>query len=213
MPELIPAYLISETVAEDLHVGTTYALDGLSVGFSAMPLSTTVRMAVTTEEQEAITARNVLGIPPGPDPAHRDQVVVVIGAHYDHLGLEPDGAVMNGANDNASGLATMLEIARVWQVTGYRPARRVLFAARGAEQGRRRTLPPGSGEPYDTDRGCHLAGQHRRRERLPTLVPRRSGQRSASDVSLRGHLHTARSRRMAQREHGRGPDYVGLAPG
>jgi Zn-dependent M28 family amino/carboxypeptidase len=65
---------------------------------------------------------------PGSDLEHRDEIVV-IGAHYDHLGRDPDGAVYHGANDNASGVATMLEIARLWQAQGFRPARSVLFAA------------------------------------------------------------------------------------
>jgi Zn-dependent M28 family amino/carboxypeptidase len=135
VPETIPAYLISEVVARDLLAGTDYTLDGLSLRFSATPLSTTVRMAVTTEEQDQTTARNVLGLLPGSDPAH-DHEVVVIGAHYDHLGHEPDGGIMNGANDNASGVATLLEIARLWQAEGFRPARSVLFAAwDGEEQG------------------------------------------------------------------------------
>ncbi|HEY75488.1 MAG TPA: M20/M25/M40 family metallo-hydrolase [Thermoflexia bacterium] len=133
VPETIPAYLVSERVAQDLLLGTDYTLDDLSVRFTATPLSTTVRMAVRVEEKEAVEARNVLGLLLGADPEHRDEVVVV-GAHYDHLGREPDGAVMHGANDNASGVATMLEIARVWHDAGFRPARTVLFAAWDGEE-------------------------------------------------------------------------------
>jgi len=135
VPQTIPAYLISETVAEDLLIGTDYTLDDLSLRFTAIPLLVTVRMAVTVEEQEEVEARNVLGFLPGSDPQYRDEVVVV-GAHYDHLGREPDGAIINGANDNASGVATMLEIARLWQARDFHPARSVLFAAwDGEEQG------------------------------------------------------------------------------
>jgi Zn-dependent M28 family amino/carboxypeptidase/uncharacterized protein YchJ len=135
VPQTIPTYLISETVASDLLIGTGYTLDDLSLRFTTTPLSTTVRMAVTIEEQEEVEARNVLGLLPGSDPEYSDEIVVV-GAHYDHLGREPDGRVMSGANDNASGVATMLEIARLWQAQDYRPARSVLFAAwDGEEQG------------------------------------------------------------------------------
>ena len=133
--QTIPAYLISETVGEHLLTGAGYTLDDLSLRFTATPLSTTVRMAITLEEQEAVEARNVLGLLPGSDPEREDEIIV-IGAHYDHLGREPDGAVMNGANDNASGVATILEIARLWHAQDYRPARSVLFAAwDGEEQG------------------------------------------------------------------------------
>jgi len=133
--QTIPAYLISETVAQDLLAGTDYTLDDLSLRFTATPLSTTVRMRVTTEEREEVEACNVLALLPGSDPEQRDQVVV-IGAHYDHLGREPDGAVMHGANDDASGVAVVLEIARLWQAQGYRPARSVLFAAWDGEEHR-----------------------------------------------------------------------------
>jgi Zn-dependent M28 family amino/carboxypeptidase len=135
VPQTIPAYMISEDVANDLLSGTDYTLDELSFRFTATPLSTTVRLAVTVEEQDKVKARNVLALLPGSDPIHGEEVVV-FGAHYDHLGPEPDGTIMNGANDNASGVATMMEIARLWHAQGFRPSRSVLFAAwDGEEQG------------------------------------------------------------------------------
>jgi Zn-dependent M28 family amino/carboxypeptidase len=83
--------------------------------------------------------RNVVGVIPGTDPARRGQVVVV-GAHYDHLGmgganaLDPDstGKVHNGADDNASGTAALLEIAR--QLANRRMARTVVLVAFSAEE-------------------------------------------------------------------------------
>ncbi|HEX4933681.1 MAG TPA: M28 family peptidase, partial [Gemmatimonadaceae bacterium] len=62
---------------------------------------------------------NVVAMIPGRDPALRGQVVV-LGAHFDHLGrtgvnaLDPEAkdAIRNGADDNASGVATVLELAR-----------------------------------------------------------------------------------------------------
>ncbi|MGD1991620.1 MAG: M20/M25/M40 family metallo-hydrolase [Anaerolineae bacterium] len=135
VPETIPAYLVSEAVGRDLLAGTEYTLDDLSLRFSATPLSTTVRMGLTVEEEAGVPARNVLGLLPGADPERANEVVVV-GAHYDHLGREPDDAVMAGANDNASGVAAVVEIARLWHTAGYQPARSVLFAAwDGEEQG------------------------------------------------------------------------------
>lgn len=86
--------------------------------------------------------RNVVGVLPGRDPALAGEYVV-IGAHYDHLGtggmgnsLDPDSAGVphNGADDNASGVAALLEIAR--RLTLSRPGRSVLFLAfSGEEQG------------------------------------------------------------------------------
>lgn len=85
------------------------------------------------------TGRNVLGLVRGRDPARRDEVIVV-GAHYDHLGtgvagsLSPEwrGQVHNGADDNASGTAALVEIAR--QVAAQPPARSVLFIAFSGEE-------------------------------------------------------------------------------
>ena len=59
-------------------------------------------------------AYNIVGVIPGTDPELRDEYIL-IGAHYDHIGVVPakDGdEIANGANDNASGTATVLELAR-----------------------------------------------------------------------------------------------------
>lgn len=65
--------------------------------------------------------RNVLGTIPGTSTE-----TVVIGAHYDHLG--PGNGIYNGADDNASGCAAVLEIARAFKASGVKPRRTVVFA-------------------------------------------------------------------------------------
>ena len=60
----------------------------------------------------------------------------MLSAHYDHLGTDADGTPYLGANDNASGVAVLLEIARTWHSAGFYPGCTVLFAAwDGEEQG------------------------------------------------------------------------------
>ena len=83
-------------------------------------------------------ARNVAAVLRGSDPALADEVVV-IGAHYDHLGrggegsLAPDArAIRNGADDNASGTAALVEVAE--RLARERPARTVLFLAFSGEE-------------------------------------------------------------------------------
>ena len=80
---------------------------------------------------------NVIGVLPGSDPVIRDQVVV-IGAHYDHMGIGPavDGdSIYNGADDDASGVTTVLSIARAL-AQGPAPKRTIVFmATTGEEQG------------------------------------------------------------------------------
>jgi hypothetical protein len=86
------------------------------------------------------TGRNVLGRIPGRDPRLAGQVVV-LGAHYDHLGrgpfgsLAPDaaGAIHNGADDNASGVGALLAAAERL-AAGPAPARTILFLAFTGEE-------------------------------------------------------------------------------
>lgn len=75
---------------------------------------------------------NVLSYVPGSDPA-ASQKAVVIGAHYDHGGRDFDGSILRGANDDASGIAVMMEIAGVF-AAGVRPKWSVLFAAWAGEE-------------------------------------------------------------------------------
>ena len=89
-------------------------------------------------EMRGLSAANVAGLLPGSDPA-RGAEVVVFTAHLDHLGVgDPvDGdAIYNGAMDNASGVAILLELARAFAALPTRPARSVLFlAVTGEEKG------------------------------------------------------------------------------
>jgi hypothetical protein len=78
---------------------------------------------------------NVLGLLPGSDPKLKEQLVVLT-AHHDHLGVRdiPGDNIFNGALDNASGVAAMLDIAEATASLEPRPKRSLLFAAVGAEE-------------------------------------------------------------------------------
>ncbi len=73
------------------------------------------------------SANNVIGLLRGSDPMLRDTYVIV-SSHYDHLGLAPEGAdrIFNGANDDASGTASVLEVANALASLHPRPKRSVL---------------------------------------------------------------------------------------
>jgi len=78
--------------------------------------------------------RNVLALLPGSDP-ERSRELIVVGGHYDHVGYGnsrtsygPFGFVHNGADDNASGVAGLLEIAEAFVQLPSRPRRSILFA-------------------------------------------------------------------------------------
>jgi aminopeptidase YwaD len=86
------------------------------------------------------TTHNVLGVVHGRDP-RLAQEIVVVGAHYDGLGLggpgslEPvPGEVHNGADDNASGVSALLELAQFFAYPTNRPDRTIAFVAFGAEE-------------------------------------------------------------------------------
>jgi hypothetical protein len=87
----------------------------------------------------AFIGKNVIGILPGRDPVLRNQTII-LGAHYDHLGLggfgslDPDstGLVHNGADDNASGVAALIQVAA--RLAASPPARTVVFIAFSGEE-------------------------------------------------------------------------------
>lgn len=84
--------------------------------------------------------RNLLGLVPGSDPQVRDEVIL-IGAHYDHVGygratnsFGPLGYIHNGADDNASGVAGLLEILDALRTLPQPPRRSLLVACWDAEE-------------------------------------------------------------------------------
>ena len=84
----------------------------------------------------SITGRNVIGMVAGTDPVLADQAVVFT-AHADHLGIDPSATgdkIFNGAVDNATGVAVILEIARGWATAPRKPARTAIFIATSAEE-------------------------------------------------------------------------------
>jgi hypothetical protein len=99
---------------------------------------------------------NIVATIPGANPAWKEECVVV-GAHYDHLGLGwPDvragceGQVHNGADDNASGVAVLLEVARA--LAQSRPPRTIVFVAFAGEEwglkGSRRFVTTMTAKPF-----------------------------------------------------------------
>jgi len=121
----IPAIAVSGRLAQEIRDAAEV---GQNAGISAVV------------EPRMVEARNVAAVVRGADPTAAREVMVV-GAHYDHLGLGGDGslapddrAVHNGADDNASGTAALMEVARLIKESGQEPARSILFVAFTAEE-------------------------------------------------------------------------------
>jgi Zn-dependent M28 family amino/carboxypeptidase len=118
----------SHTFAEILALSN----DGKVLPRFAIPASARVQVAI---EAKAIESNNVVAILPGTDPVLSRQYVVV-SAHLDHVGVgeQPTGdRIYNGAMDNASGIATLLETAAALAAKGGLK-RSVIFAAVTAEE-------------------------------------------------------------------------------
>jgi len=125
--------------AADVNVAALAAPGQVDAKPHSRALGVPATLTVAIEHERARTV-NVAALLPGADPALAGECLVV-GAHYDHLGLggetslapEQAGQVHPGADDNASGVAAMLAVARTL-AAGAPPRRTILFAAFAAEE-------------------------------------------------------------------------------
>ena len=136
----LPAFGVTRAVAESLGADLDALQKAVDAGKPAPAVLSKARVELTADvSPQRATTRNVAGLLPGRDPAAG---VVVVGAHYDHLGLgmsgsldpAPEGKIHHGADDNASGVAGLLELARRLAARPARLDRGVLFVAFGAEE-------------------------------------------------------------------------------
>ncbi|MEM7201400.1 MAG: M28 family peptidase [Planctomycetota bacterium] len=94
----------------------------------------TINIAVQVEMDKKAKAVNVVAVLEGADKTQSKEAVIY-SAHMDHMGMRLDGDAFNGADDNASGTAGLLEIAAAF-AKGERPIRSVIFlAVSGEEEG------------------------------------------------------------------------------
>lgn len=106
-----------------------------SRAFKPIPLGVRIQGRIVSKMRE-VRSRNVLGIVEGSDPVRKSEIVMFT-AHWDHLGvaLPVNGDVIyNGAVDNATGCAIVLEQARVWASLNQKPRRSAVFAFWTAEE-------------------------------------------------------------------------------
>ena len=121
--------LAGKTVAELLKASE-------SREFKPIPLGVRIRGRIQSKIRDMSTA-NVTAIIPGSDPALASEAVI-FSAHWDHLGVGApvDGdSIYNGAVDNATGCAMLIEIARLWASLEQKPRRSALFLSVTAEEG------------------------------------------------------------------------------
>jgi hypothetical protein len=105
-------------------------------GFRPIPLDIQIRGHLVSKIRE-LNTRNVAAIVPGSDPVLKNEVVI-FSAHWDHLGIATPvngDSIYNGAIDNASGCAILMELARAWAALPKKPKRSALFLSVTAEEG------------------------------------------------------------------------------
>ncbi|MDR7115723.1 M20/M25/M40 family metallo-hydrolase [Caulobacter sp. BE254] len=107
------------------------APDGVVKGF-ALPSNVTVQLKTEIEKRQS---SNVVGLIEGSDPTLKAQTVI-LSAHLDHLGIHGKDAdkINNGALDNASGVATLLEVARGFKEARTKPRRSIVLLVVTAEE-------------------------------------------------------------------------------
>ncbi|MBE8726676.1 M20/M25/M40 family metallo-hydrolase [Flavobacterium hungaricum] len=120
----IPVFKIGKTTAENL-----FSEIPLKGGFPPLPLKKVKINFSIKVQSEPFYAANVLGYIPGKDTTK----TIIVGAHYDHLGIKND-SIYNGADDNASGTSGMLALAKKWSESAIKPDYNILFAAWTAEE-------------------------------------------------------------------------------
>ncbi|MBI4909874.1 MAG: M20/M25/M40 family metallo-hydrolase [Acidobacteria bacterium] len=114
--------------SSELHAMMSALPDGVTTGFLTLKVPPAV-------ESPALL-RNVIGVLPGSDPELKDTYILVT-AHYDHVGMgaaENGDSIFNGANDDASGIASVLEIANAFASHKLRPRRTIVFVALFGEE-------------------------------------------------------------------------------
>jgi peptide/nickel transport system permease protein len=151
IPEIwSPSYWISEDLANRILAGTGETVDSLREAERALGqdeiamLETGVEVSTlaTGTIHTLVPVRHVLGHLPGVKGkiestyipgAQMDNQLIMVMAQYDGVGAGPDGTLYPGANDNASGVAVMLEAIRTLQEQEYTPNRTLLFIAYAGE--------------------------------------------------------------------------------
>jgi peptidase M28-like protein/PA domain-containing protein len=142
--ETVPTLVISQDVADQLLAPagkTVSAAQDLvrthrtdpNAPVSGFDVPITVRMTVSLTPVHDVDAMNVVGLLRSPDP-NNAQRAVLVGGHLDGVGTDPDGSVFQAANDNASGPAVMIEVARALAASRASLSHSIVFVAFAGEE-------------------------------------------------------------------------------
>ncbi len=131
----VPALYIGERILRHILFGTGYSVDGYKrkLKENPLPLETNRVLRIETKVSKIRNGMgyNVVGVVPGTDPILSKEAIIV-GGHGDHAGSNAAGQVYSGADDNASGTGSVMELARVFAANPQ--ARTLIFCIFGAEE-------------------------------------------------------------------------------
>jgi len=161
-------------------------------------VSATLKKSYTN--RKVVQARNVVGLLEGSDPKLKDEYVLV-SAHYDHLGVV-GGRTQFGADDNSSGVAALLEIARAFAESPAKPRRSILFVSFDSEEagllgsfyyGRHPALP--------LDKAAAVLNMDMIGRNEDTATWKLTPEYTAQSVNLVGTLYSPTLRRIAEHQN------------
>ena len=135
----VPVFTVNREVADQMLASSGKTADALQSGIDGtlQPASfevpkSSVCMAKAYTGLRTLEGRNVVGMLEGTDPTLKAETIILT-AHHDHMGVI-DGHIFHGADDNASGVAGILGVARAMVRGGVKPKRSVLFIAYDGEE-------------------------------------------------------------------------------
>lgn len=127
-----PVFLVSEKVSDALLAGES----GNKTSATPFNISKTASLTASTKAETKWT-QNVVAVWEGRDPVLKSEMVA-IGAHYDHVGTNPNAAgpdkIWNGADDDGSGTVAVLSVAEALAKAKTRPKRSILFVWHAGEE-------------------------------------------------------------------------------
>ncbi len=126
------SFVLTTSYQADLMLGKSGELKNLLLNISTSKKSNSfkiegIRANIKAKSKtEHFSGKNIIGVVEGSDPVLKNECVVFM-AHYDHLGIDENGDVFNGADDNGSGTVTLLEIAEAFAGLKKKPKRSIVF--------------------------------------------------------------------------------------
>jgi hypothetical protein len=171
----IPIFRVQPSVAAQILEPSSWTIQALLKDERAVQndtvyythdLETQIHMSVALSEPEVVQVPSVIGYIPGSDLDLADEVVVLF-TYYDGLGTDPDGTGFPAVNHDASGVAMLLELARLWQEQDLDTRRTTMFVAWGGAS----LEQPGAKEWIENDFNFrHIRSQSARGNISPAIL-------------------------------------------